>query len=284
MKCLVLSRAQRRGAAVVASAFLASGLMALPASQMAQAGVSGQKVDAHYKITLNGFDVGTLHYASAVEGSTYTLSSDVRLSFLLGAFQWKGVSRTVGTSTSKALSPTGFNFDFASTLKDGAIRMGFDKGNVRSVSIDPPSPPAEGTVPVQSQHLKGVLDPLSAIMSLTQGASGNPCTRKVAIFDGKQRFNLELAYRRQEDLGGGQAGTGTVCMVRYIPIAGYKASPETQALAANTGIEIVFRPVPSADLMVPHRVVLPTLAGTAEIAAERIDVRMPGQGQVALVD
>lgn len=283
MKSRVSFPAARRGAAVSASALLAAALAVLPAAEPVLAANSAHAISAKYRISLNGFDVGDFVYKSAVEGNVYTLSSDVQLSFLLGAFKWRGTSRTVGRATASSLSPTGFNFDFTSTLKDGAVRMGFERGSVKSLSIDPPSPPQPGTVPLKEHHLKGVLDPLTAIMALTQGASGDPCSRKVSIFDGRQRFDLKLAFRRKEPLGSHNE-MGTVCMIKYVPIAGYKDNADTQSLANNSGIEITFRSVASADLHVPHRVVLPTLAGPAEITAERVDIRVPGQGQLALVD
>ncbi len=266
-----------RAAVAKVSALLLAGA-ALPAAEPAQAGGPKSSVDARYKISLNGFEIGDMHYVSAIEGSSYTLATDVELSLLLGAVHWKGASRTVGSLGEAAPTPTGFNFDFDSTMKSGSVRMGFDRGNVKSVAVEPQAPPAPDVVPVREQHLKGVLDPLSAIMVLTRGATANPCARKVGIFDGKQRFDLTLAYRRAES--GGQ----TVCAVKYTPIAGFKKTEETANLAASTGIEITFKPAPAADLMVPSRIVLPTLAGTAEIVVEKVNVRGAGPGQVAQVD
>lgn len=276
-------RPSRRLVAAAAPVLLAAGLASLPSSFKAEAGGTGVEVDAQYKVSLNGFNIGSLHYKSAVEGNVYTLTSDVELSMLLGAFHWKGVSRTVGTVQNTNLAPTGFNFDFTSTVKDGSVRMGFDKGAVKTVAINPPAPPAADVVPVKEQHLKNVLDPLSAIMVLTRGGTTAPCSRKVSIFDGKQRFDLQLAFRRNEPATQPGQAPGTVCAIKYTPIAGYKANAETANMAGNTGIEITFRPAANADMLVPSRVVLPTMAGEAEIVAERVGIRGGGQGQVAFV-
>jgi len=202
---------------------------------------------------------------------------------LMGAFQWKGVSRTSGQATDAALKPGAFGFDFSSSLKSGSVAMGFANGSVKSVSIDPPAPTAPDTVPVKSEHLVNVLDPLSALLALTQDKGGEPCNRRLAIFDGKQRFDLQLIYRRQEPIEG-SSDTASVCRVKYIPIAGFRQTEETANLARSTGIEISFRQAPGARLFVPQKIVLPTLAGTAEIALERIDIDTPGSGQVALIN
>ena len=50
-------------------------------------------------------------------------------------------------------------------------------------------------MPLREQHLKGVLDPLSAIMVLSRGSSANPCDRRLPIFDGKERFDLVFSYK-----------------------------------------------------------------------------------------
>ena len=142
---------------------------------------------------------------------------------------------------------------------------------------------ADDTVPLKPEHLANVLDPLSAILALTQDSGGKPCDRKLAIFDGKQRFDLTLVFRRQEPIEG-SAELASVCRVKYTPIAGFRQTEETANLARTTGIEISFRSVPSAHLFVPQKIVLPTLAGTAEITVQHVDIKTAGTGQLALIN
>ena len=240
-------------------------------------------VSAVYQIVLNGFDIGNFRYTSEVNGPAYALTSDVELSLLMGAFHWKGVSRTSGTATSAGPRPASFGFDYTSSLKDGSVRMGFTKGTVDTISIEPPAAPVPDTVALKPEHLANVLDPLTAILSLTQDTGSKPCDRKLAIFDGKQRFDLQLVYLRQDPIEG-TSETASVCRVRYIPIAGFRATEETANLARTTGIEISFRQVVGAKLLVPQKVLLPTLAGAAEISVQHVDIDTPGSGQVALVN
>lgn len=269
---------------------LAACLVTLGAAPLAPAGpaaaepqVNAPEIAALYKITLNGFDVGSLRYTAEHAGKAYALKSEVELSLLLGAFQWKGISNSAGTLMGTGPRPSGFTFEFTSTMRSGSVRVGFDDGNVESVSVMPYQPAAPDVVPVKEQDLKGVLDPLSAILALTRDDGVSPCARKVSIFDGKQRFDLQLAYRRQEPLPG-QQGMATVCRVKYIPIGGYRNSEETANLARSTGIEISFRSVGANGVLVPQHVVLPTMAGPAELTVQRVEVGTPGHGQVALVD
>jgi hypothetical protein len=166
--------------------------------------------------------------------------------------------------------------------------MGFNQAGISSVALKPDKPPSPEAVPVTEQHLKGVLDPLSAVIALTRGMQ-NPCERKLAIFDGKQRFDLQLAFRREQKIvektPSGQPGVAYVCSVRYQPIAGHKPHKEdaTKELAASGNIEVALRPVPSANMMVPHNVKIPTNWGEASMNLQRVDIVTPGKGQIALV-
>jgi Protein of unknown function (DUF3108) len=279
------SRALAAGAAAVVFSALPQGPLGTSVSlaENRPQALQGSQISAVYQIALNGFDVGTFHYGSDTSGAAYKLTSEVELSLLMGAFHWKGVSHTSGQASTTGVKPASFGFEYSSSLKSGSVRMGFAKGSVESVSIDPPVPAIPDVVPVKPEHLINVLDPLSAILAITQDTGGKPCDRKVAVFDGKQRFDLQLMYRRQDAIEG-SIETASVCRVKYIPIAGYRQSEETANLARTTGIEISFRQVPGAKLFVPQKIVLPTLAGPAEITVQRVDLKMAGSGQIALVN
>jgi hypothetical protein len=108
----------------------------------------------------------------------------------------------------------------------------------------------------------------------------------VPIFDGKERFDLLLSYRGEmkvsEQQPSGQPGIAYVCRVRYLPIAGHKADSETQFMAANDSIEVALRPIPSANLLVPYHVNIPTMAGYATVVSKRVEIISPGKPQIAL--
>lgn len=259
----------------------------LPSAPVAAAeapvAVSPVRVDAGYKITLNGFDLGTFSFKSNVGRTQYTLDTDVQISALLGVFQWKGVTRSSGSLAEKSPQPENFRFDYESSLRSGSVSMGFDKGEIERISVVPTQIDSSDVVPLERKHLADVLDPLSAIMALTHTDAASPCGRKVAIFDGRQRFNIDLRFARKVQLTG-TSETAVVCRVKYTPIAGYRPNEETRQLAASNAIEIVFRPVPTAKLMLPQSVSVPTPAGTARIDLVRVNIELPERGRVASID
>lgn len=233
-------------------------------------------VHAVYRVEFNGFDIGTFDFNANVNGASYALTGDAKISALLGAFRWQGATRASGVLTGDAPKPAGYTFDYNTSSKNGSIKMGFTAENVTSLSHVPPYYQPPGIVNVREPHLKGVLDPLSAVMAISRTDSANPCGRRLAVFDGKQRFDLLLSFRRQERISeqrpSGQPGVAYVCKVKYTPIAGHKVSEETRALAASNDIEISLRPVPSANLFVPHSITIPTGAGTARLIAQSIRI------------
>jgi hypothetical protein len=135
--------------------------------------------------------------------------------------------------------------------------------------------------------LKSVLDPMTAILALSRGNTANPCARRISIFDGKQRFDLVFSFRRLENITeaqpSGQPHVAFVCRVQYIPVAGYRRNTETQTMAASNGIEVAFRPVPSANLLIPYQITIPTIVGSAVLSSQRVDIIAPGNRQIALV-
>lgn len=279
----VQSRRVRGCVLALGSAALAA---LVPLSPLATAapsptGVSPVRVDASYKITLNGFDLGTFRFKSNVGRTSYTLDTDVQISALLGVFHWKGVTHSSGTLKAKAPKPADFRFDYESSVRNGSVTMGFDQNGIDRLTVLPVTLEAADTVPLTRSHLSNVFDPLSAIMAITHTDAPSPCGRKVAIFDGKQRFDIDLRYAREIPVEGVKGETAIVCRVKYMPIAGYRPSEETRQLAASNDIEIAFRVVPAAKLMLPQSVSVPTAAGEARINLERVNIELPERGQVA---
>jgi hypothetical protein len=272
--------------AIVASLCAVGGL-ALATDLPAAAGPDSVEIDAIYKVALNDFEIGTFSFKSDVGAKAYSAETDVRISFA-GLVGWRGQTKTQGQLDGKAPSPAVYQFNFESPAKSGSVAMNFKDRKVTGLTILPEEPLPPGTLPLTAEHIKGVADPLSAVLSLVRTEGTNPCDRKVSIFDGKQRFDLVLSYRKQvaitETHPSGQPSEGVICKVKYVPIAGYRETEELRALARNNNISITFRPIPSAGLMVPHAVVIPTVAGDAVLTSSRVNIKAPNQGQIALIN
>jgi hypothetical protein len=261
-----------------------SGIAAGPQARAAEPWPA--EVQALYKIHFNGLEVGQFTFNSSVHNRTYTATGNADISALLGLVRWNGVTRVSGALAGDAPRPAGFAFDFKGGSKAGSIRMGFGNGIVKSVDLTPRVPEPPTTVPVQPAHMRGVLDPMSAVLALSRPRDGNPCHQQVSIFDGKSRFDLSLSFKEETPLAGSQASSAgenlRVCRVRIIPIAGHREEDTTQ-LRRMSGIEIAFRAIPSANLYVPHRITVPTFAGPIVLGAHSLQIRTQHE-QIAFVN
>lgn len=288
----VMSLSRRRRAFVAAAAFclapFAGAALQGPAAAADASDAWPSRVRATYRISFNGIDIGAFRFDTGIGPAGYTADGKAELSALLGAFQWQGLTRVSGSIDARNPHPAGYNFAFRSNSRSGTVKMGFQRDTVTSHAIVPQPEDIDEVVPVKPQHLQNVLDPLSAVLALARGPESDPCGRKLAIFDGKQRFDLVMSFRREVRINeahpSGQPGFGIVCAVRYVPIAGYKATPETKRLAQESGIEVVLRPVPSANIFIPHEITIPTGLGPAVLSAQRIEIEQPGAGQIALTE
>jgi hypothetical protein len=243
-------------------------------------------VRVHYAVQINGFDVGSFEYESLAEQQSYSLTGSAHLSILLGAFTWEGQTRSSGTIAGE-VKPAAYSFDFKSSLKTGSTSFAFAGDAVTSITRQPPPVAIPEAIPLHEDHLRGVIDPLTALMVLSRGSAGNPCQRHIAIFDGQERFDLLFSYkgdvRVSELTASGQPGIALLCKVRYLPIAGHKVDADTQFMAANEGIEVALRPIPTANLFVPYSITIPIRVGTALLQSKRVEIVMPGKPQIALL-
>jgi hypothetical protein len=244
-------------------------------------------VRAVYEVNFNGFTVGTFEFVSQAEDQSYTLTGTAQLSLLLGAFTWIGETRSFGLIANQNPRPAAFTFDFRANNKTGSTKIDFANGGVYDVRHSPPATLKPDTVPLREQHLKGVLDPLSAIMVVARYANPDPCDHRLPIFDGKERFDLVLSYKGQvkvnEQQPSGQPAIAYVCRVKYRPIAGHKVDAESSYLATTDAIEVSLRPIPSANVLVPYQITIPTLIGYATIVSKRVEIESPGLPQIALL-
>ena len=244
-------------------------------------------VRATYDVNFNGLNIGTFEFQAHTEDRSYTLIGNAHLMLLLGAFTWIGETRTFGLISKSMPKPAAFSFEFTANSNTGSTRMDFANDAVLDVTHTPPAPPRAGVVPVRKQHLKGVLDPLSAIMVVANYSNPDPCDRRLPIFDGKERFDLVLSYKGQtkvnEQQPSGQPAIAHVCRVKYRPVAGHKADAENSYLATTDAIEVSLRPIPSAKVLVPYQITIPTLLGYATIVSKRVEIETPGRPQIALL-
>lgn len=256
-------------------AVLAGGAMAL-ATATCGAAVAQGKLEARYEATLAGLpigtgswivDIGDTHYLAAASGSTTGL-----LRVFTGG---QGTSAARGTLDGGGVPLTSI---FASTIttrsKSDEVRLTINHGDVKDSRVDPPRDDDPERVPITPAHERGIIDPMTA--SLLRAPPGGDmmvpetCRHDFAIFDGRLRYDLKLAYKRIEQvkIDKGYAGPALVCSVNFTPIAGYIPSRYAiKYIAKLKDMEVWFAPIAGTRVLVPIRAEGPSPIGPVVLKA-----------------
>ena len=132
-------------------------------------------------------------------------------------------------------------------------------------------------------HRRGVEDPMTASLLRVPG-SGEPlsaeaCKHTVSVFDGRLRYDLQLAFKRMDTVKAdkGYAGPVVVCAVYFTPVAGYiPTRAAMKYLSKQRDIEVWMAPIAGTRMLVPFRAQGPTPIGTAVLeATEFVSVASP---------
>lgn len=239
------------------------------------------QVDALYRVSFTALgDIGHLHFKSNINGTSYTLAADTKISTAI--FKYAAQMSSTGAAPATRAQPIDYNYSYRQkTLfkkkKVKSLNIAFDPAGVSKVTFVPPDGLSKEVVPVTPAHLKGVLDPLSAVMALSLGNLARPCEQRLPIYDGKQRFDVVFTPSGKPAATKGDH----VCRVHLVPISGHKKG-EGAAAVVNGNIELVLRPVPKANVIIPFKVTVPTIIGSAVLTSEQVDITMPDQQRIAL--
>jgi Protein of unknown function (DUF3108) len=250
------------GAAVVSICLLCGG-----------AGAQG-KLDARYVATLAGVPIGEGAWLIDIGEKQFTATASGMTTGLLRVFaNGEGNAASRGIVRSNNLLPRIFASTVINDRRTQEMRIVLSAGTVKELMVDPPTPPGAGRIPVTEAHRRGVIDPMSAALIRISG-SGDPvspeaCQRTIPIFDGRMRFDLQLSFKRIEQVRAqGYQGAVAVCGVQFVPLAGYVPErPAIRYLIARQDIETWLAPIPGTRIVVPYRISVPTPLGQGVIEA-----------------
>jgi hypothetical protein len=252
--------------------------------------VRPSKVKALYRIHFLGAYIGDFEIRSSITAQQYSIKASADISVFFGAFHWKGATRSSGLMTVNGPVPLNYTFRYSTNKKREAVELRFQQKMVSDIIVNPPYHPSSRAVPITAADLQNVLDPASAIVLLAQMRpsllnGGDPCNKRLPIFDGKIRYDLVLSPKGRRSIGNGGRlrGIAHVCRVAYIQLAGHKPGKSGNYASRNSGIEIWLVPVRQAGLLVPYYIQVPTPAGKASMVSAKFDVQTSA-GRHALAD
>ena len=256
--------------------------LALIAASVGDCAHAEGHLDASYTISFARIPVGEITATAVFGQNEYAISAGAHAGGVLKALLVDGkVSfSTQGTIKGDHPVPTSFTSKIVSSAQTSDVTMALDEeGNVKDLTATPP--PSSDRVPVANSNRQAIVDPLSALL-FSAGAAGEvlapeACRRTLPIFDGHQRYDLKLAFRRMDKMTAekGYSGPVAVCSVNYEPIAGHRANiPLVKYLSEGREMEIALAPVAGTRLLAPFRLSVVSTLANLMIAANRFETIM----------
>jgi Protein of unknown function (DUF3108) len=257
---------------------------ALPlAAIVAAAGFSGAAdadvLHASYRVSLIGLPIGAVNLSAQLSPTSYAIAGDARMTGLAKLFgNARGASTGNGAIVAGHVSPETFATTAASSQMTRTIRMALAGNAVTGIDIAPPFEDKPDRVPLGPHDEQNVVDPVGAIVipAPATGSMESPsaCNRKIPIFDGYTRFDVDLTYVGERSVKAkGYDGPVAVCAIRYVPISGHRSErPATKFMADNKDLEVWLAPIERDHLWIPFRVSARTMIGTTVIEASEFRV------------
>jgi hypothetical protein len=251
--------------------------------------IKASKISTSYNINFSGFNIGKLRLKARLNGNRYNIAANANISVLGGVlYEWKGRTSTNGRVVQHGARPYYYTFGYRTANKGEDIGVKFTNNNVREVDVRPRQRPSRKRVPITRQHMRNVVDPLSAAIILSNIGSDKKgrsvCQQRLPIFDGKARYDLVLSYKRTKRVRThmGYRGPAYVCKVKFVPIAGHKpANKESRYAARTEGMEIWLIPIKRAEIYIPYYVRIPTPMGAASLTTSHYKVEVEGRRRSA---
>ncbi|MCS0504841.1 DUF3108 domain-containing protein [Ancylobacter mangrovi] len=257
------------------------------AGAAASAAHADGRLEARYRMSIAGLELGRAAFLLEVDQDSYTASGSARLTGVVRAVSSaKGSAGARGLVENGELAPRSFAMEAETDKKSEAIRLALNGAGVTDMSVEPPVSQSEDRVPVTDKDKKGVFDPMTAALIMVPGSddplSPKACDRTLSIFDGRQRYNLELSYERMEDVKAekGYAGPSVVCRIAYRPVAGHRPSRKAvKYMTSNKEMYVWLVPVAGTRVLVPFRASVATAIGVAQLEAQSfVSEPMVGKG------
>jgi hypothetical protein len=271
------------------TAILATALAGVTAVLHERAHAEG-KLDASYTISFARLEVGEISATVVIGDNDYAISARGRAGGIMKALiDGEGSFAARGTLKEGYPLATTFTSKMVSDVETSEVTMVLDDGRVKDLTAIPP--PNTNSVSVTETNRQGIVDPLTAMLFSTavggESLSQAACRQALPIFDGRQRFDLKLGFKRMDKVTAekGYAGPAVVCSVIYEPIAGHRPSAGlVKYLSEGREMEMALAPIAGTRFLVPFRVSVVSMIANLAIVANRFEVVAQPAGASTLAD
>jgi hypothetical protein len=261
---------------LIAAGCLTAALLGAAADAGAGEASPPVKVDVAYTASLLGIPLGQISWTVEVSDKRYTAAATGSTAGLLRIFaNGHGAANAHGIVNANEPVASDFMVSYVSGNASDEIKIVFSGGKAKESMKHPPNPDPSG-VPLTDANRVGVVDPMTALLVRVPGTGSTAvpaaCDRKIAVFDGHMRYDLQLAFKRIERVraNAGYQGPAVVCALYFSPLAGYEIGRSgVRYLKAQRDMEMWLVPIAGTRLLVPFRVSVPTPIGLGVLQATR---------------
>jgi hypothetical protein len=233
------------------------------------------RLEAEYIASISGIPIGRGNWVIEVTDDQYTAAASGTTTGILRLFTGaRGTGAAHGTMSGGQLVATNYAATINYDRKIDDVHIALANGTVKDYSVEPPLPPHPDRIPVTDADRRGVTDPMTSALNRV-GGNGDPvspeaCNRKVAVFDGRVRYDLHSEFRRMEVVKAekGYEGPAVVCSVFFTPISGYVPErPAIKFLIELRDAEVWLAPISGTRVLAPYRFSMPTPIGMGVLQA-----------------
>ena len=278
-----------RSRAAQAFALATGSALALVIAALSDRAQAQGKLDASYTISFARIRVGDITATVVLGDSEYAISARGHAGGVMKLLvDGEGSFTTRGTIKHGHPVPTTFTSKIVSGGESSDVTMLLDEGSVKELAAS--SPPGRERVPVTEANRQAIVDPLTAMLFSAAAAASDGLPQgqhTLPIFDGHQRYDLKLAFKRMDKVIAekGYAGPVVVCSADYEPIAGHRAStPLVKYLSEGREMEIALAPVADTRLLAPFRMSVVSMVANLVIEANRFEATSQPSGASTVAD
>ncbi len=245
------------------------------------------KVGGLYDITVAGLTIGRATMSLVLQGNAYSAKVGIEPAGIGSVFSTgKGGAEASGWLVGTKVVPSKYIMTSQAASRDFYVSLLQGSGSIRDFEATPPFKPMPDRIEVTKKHRQNAMDPLSAaLMPVSSGKTGlgaAACNRKLPVFDGWTRFDIQLSFKEVREVSGrGYDGPVVVCSAKWVPVAGHRPGREQVQQMADADIETWLAPMGRNDVLVPYRISIPTKNGQMVVEAAKLRLDGSGSDQAA---
>nr|WP_237683960.1 DUF3108 domain-containing protein [Pseudaminobacter soli] len=226
-----------------------------------------------YTIYIYGLPIARSTFESDVSRDRFRIDGTVASAGLAEIFErTRGSATASGRFSGERTQTGGFRMEYTEGRRKQMTALGFSGGTVvKNENVPPLKKRGDKWVPVRAEHLKDVIDPLSAGL-VRANSPDEVCGRTVKLFDGEFRFDTTLRPVATPAAAKDYGDKVVTCRVSVTPVAGYrKGRRALDYLKSKSKIIVSFAPLGSTGVYAPVYATIGTEIGTVKVFSKRLD-------------